>query len=328
VSGVSGAIAAAAELLREHPRIAVACHEGPDGDALGSLVGCGRALARSGWDVALWAPGAGALPDDYAWLGYDDVRRDPPGDIDERLLVTLDCGSAERLGAMGPEVVAMAARSVNIDHHGDNTLFADLNVVDPQAASTTILVHRLLDALDLAIDLDTATALYVGIVTDTGRFMYANADADCHRAAAELIERGVEADEVFRRLYEGHPPGRALLLGRALTRLELRLGGRLAATWLTIADLDETGADEADSEGAIDHLRAIRGVEVAALVREPRADGGAVQKCSLRSAAPAIDVSRIAHAGGGGGHAMAAGFSMEGSAADVIALVERELGGA
>lgn len=325
---MSGTIAEAAALLRAHSRIAVACHEGPDGDALGSLVGCGRALARNGWDVALWAPGDAALPDDYAWLGYDDLRRDPPGDIGERLLVALDCGSAERLGAMGTEVAAMAAATLNIDHHGDNTLFADVNVVDPQAACTTILVHRLLEALDLPIDLDTATALYVGIVTDTGRFMYANADADCHRVAAALLERGVEVDEVFRRLYEGRPAGRALLLGRALSRLELRLGGRLAATWLTIADLDETGAAEADSEGAIDHLRAIRGVEVAALVREPRSGGGAVQKCSLRSADPAIDVSRIAHAGGGGGHPMAAGFSLEGTAADAIALVERELGGA
>ena len=325
---MTGTMAEAADLLRAHPRIAVACHEGPDGDALGSLVGAGRALARAGWDVALWAPGDAPLPDDYAWLGYDDVRRDPPGDIAERLLVALDCGSAERLGPVGPEIVRTALATLNIDHHADNTRFGDLDVVDAQAACTTILVHRLLVALEAPIDLDTATALYVGIVTDTGRFMYANADADAHRVAAELIERGVEADVVFRRLYEGRPAARALLLGRALSRLELRLGGRLAATWLTIADLDETGADEADSEGAIDHLRAIRGVEVAALVREPRAGGGLVQKCSLRSADPAVDVSRIAHAAGGGGHAMAAGFSLEGTAADAIALVEREFGGA
>lgn len=325
---MSGTTADAAALLREHPRIVVACHEGPDGDALGSLVGAGRALARGGWDVALWAPGDAALPDDYAWLGYDDVQRDPPGDVGERLLVALDCGSVERLGATGPEVVQAAAATLNVDHHGDNTGFGRVNVVDPQAASTTILVHRLLAALDVPVDLDTAVALYVGIVTDTGRFMYANADAEAHRVAAELIERGVEVDEVFRRLYEGRPPARALLLGRALSRLELRLGGRLAATWLTIADLDETGADEADSEGAIDHLRALRGVEVAALAREPRAGGGRVQKVSLRSADPGIDVSRIARAGGGGGHPMAAGFSLEGSAADAIALVERELGGA
>lgn len=325
---MSAALTEAAALLRAHPRLVVACHEAPDGDALGSLLGAGRALARAGWDVALWAPGEAPLPDDYAWLGYDDVRREPPADLAERLLVALDCGSAERLGAAGPEAVAAAGATLNIDHHPDNTRFGDLDVVDAGAACTTVLVRQLLDALDLSLDLDVATALYVGIVTDTGRFMYANADPECHRVAAELIERGVEVDAVFRRLYEGRPVARALLLGRALSRLQLQLGGRLAATWLTIADLDETGADEADSEGAIDHLRAIRGVEVALLVREPRAGGGHVQKCSLRSADPAVDVSRIAHAGGGGGHAMAAGFAIEGTAAEAIALVARELGGA
>ena len=320
-------LATAADLLRAHPRIVVACHEAPDGDALGSLLAASTALARGGWDIALWAPGEAPLPDDYVWLGYDAIRRDPPADLDERLLLALDCGSAERLGAVGPEAVARAVRTINIDHHPDNTRFGDLDVVDAAAACTTVLVRRLLAALDLPLDRDVAEALYVGIVTDTGRFMYANADADCHRVTAELIERGVEVDAVFRRLYEGRPVGRALLLGRALDRLELRLGGRLAVTWLTIADLDETGADEADSEGAIDHLRAIRGVEVAALIREPRAGGGRLQKCSLRSADPSIDVSRIAHAGGGGGHAMAAGFAVEGTAADAIALIERELGG-
>ncbi len=325
---MTGTLAEAAVLLRAHPRVVVACHEAPDGDALGSLLGAGRALARAGWDVALWAPGEAPLPEDYAWLGYDDVGREPPADIAERLLVALDCGSAERLGASGPEAVGIARATLNVDHHPDNTRFGDLDVVDPQAACTTILVRRLLDELQVPLDLDVATALYVGIVTDTGRFMYANADADSHRVAADLIERGVEVDAVFRRLYEGRPAARALLLGRALSRLELRLGGRLAATWLTVGDLDETGADEADSEGAIDHLRAIRGVEVALLVREPRAGGGRIRKCSLRSADPSIDVSRIAHAGGGGGHAMAAGFAIEGTAAEAIALVERELGGA
>jgi len=317
-------IADVADLLRAHPKLLVACHEGPDGDALGSLIGAGRALRDGGWDVVLWAPGTAPLPADYAWLGYDDIVRVPPVDVADRCLLAVDCGSAERLGEEGLVVVAAAAASANVDHHGDNTRFAELNVVDAVAPCATILVARLLRELDLPITPAIATALYVGIVTDTGRFMYANATAESHREAAEMIALGAEPDTVFRLLYERKPYARVALLARALSRLELRCDGRLAVTHITIEDLDATGAAEADSEGVIDHLRAIEGVDVAAMIRQPRANGAGL-KCSLRSARPGIDVARIAHAGGGGGHTMAAGFSHDGDVASLVALIEAEL---
>ena len=317
-----------ADLLRTHPRVALACHEAPDGDALGSLLGLGAALADGGWDVALWAPGDAPLPEDYAWLGYDGVERSAPADLGARLLVALDCGSAERLGAGGPAALAAAAATANVDHHADNTGFAGVHVVDAGAACTTVLVLRLLRLLGLPVSARVAEPLYVGVVTDTGRFMYANADAEAHAAAADLIAAGVEPDAVFRRLYEDRPAARVRLLARALATLDVRAGGRLAVACVSLEDLEQTGAAEADCEGVIDHLRAIRGVQVAAVIREPRAGGGRLKKASLRSADPSVDVARIAHAGGGGGHAMAAGFSLEGSFADVIALIETELAGA
>ncbi|MGI9186155.1 MAG: DHH family phosphoesterase, partial [Gaiellales bacterium] len=160
-------LAEAATALRAHPRIVVACHEAPDGDALGSLIGCGRALRSGGWDVVLWAPGDAPLPADFSWLGYDDLVRDPPADLDERLLLALDCGSAQRLGPDGEAAVARAAASVNVDHHADNTRFAEINEVDADAACATVLCLRLLRLLDLPLDAVTAEALYVGIVTDT-----------------------------------------------------------------------------------------------------------------------------------------------------------------
>lgn len=314
-----------AALLREHPRVVVACHESADGDAIGSLRACADGLRDGGWDVALWAPGDAPLPADYAWLGYDDVARTPPDDLSERLLLAVDCGSAERLGAHGPAAIAAAGASANVDHHADNTRFADANVVDAGAACATILVRRLLAELGITPSPRAAEAIYVGIVTDTGRFMYANADPECHAVAAEMIGLGVEPDAVFRRLYEGRPAARVRLLARALATLQLRCDGRLAVACVTIADLDATGADEADSDGVIDQLRAIRGVDVAAVIREPRAGAGSLRKASLRSARPGVDVARIAHAGGGGGHAMAAGFAMEATFDDVIALIEAEL---
>lgn len=314
-------LAAVADLLRAHPRVLVACHEGPDGDAMGSLLGMGRPLRDAGWDVVLWAPGTAALPDDYAWLGYGDVVRDAPADADERLLLALDCGSAERLGAAGPAVVAAAPATANVDHHADNTRFADVNAVDAASPCATILVARLLRMLELPITPEVATALYVGIVTDTGRFMYANATPEAHTEAATLIAAGAAPDTVFRALYEGKPAARVRLLARALTSLDLRCDGRLAIAHVTVRDLDETGAAEADSDGVIDHLRAIAGVDVAALIREPRADAGML-KCSLRSARPDVDVQRIARLGGGGGHTMAAGFAHRGDLASAVALIE------
>lgn len=318
-------LADAAAALRAHDRIVVACHESPDGDALGSLVGCGRALRAAGWDVVLWAPGEAPLPADYAWLGYDDLVRVAPADLPERLLLAVDCGSALRLGRDGEAAVSSAAASVNLDHHADNTRFAEINIVDADAACATVLCLRLLRLLDLPIVDATAEALYVGIVTDTGRFMFSNTNAEAHVAAADLIAQGVEPDAVFRRLYEGKPAARVRLLARALATLDLRADGRLAVACISLDDLERSGADEADSEGVIDHLRAIDGVEVAAVIREPRAGGGRLKKVSLRSAQPHVDVARIAHAGGGGGHAMAAGFAMEADFAHVIELIETEL---
>ena len=245
----------------------------------------------------LWAPGDAPLPADFAWLGYDDMVRSAPADLEQRLLLTLDCGSALRLGADGEMAVARATTSVNIDHHADNTRFADVNEVDAGAACATVLCLRLLRLLEVPLDQPAAEALYVGIVTDTGRFMFSNTNAEAHAAAADLIAMGVEPDTVFR---------------------------RLAVACISLDDLEQTGADEADSEGVIDHLRAISGVEIAAVIREPRAGGGTLKKVSMRSAQPHVDVARIAHAGGGGGHAMAAGFSMEGDFAHVIELIETE----
>lgn len=318
-------VAAAASLLREHPRVLIACHESPDGDALGALIGMGRSLQDAGWDVALWAPGDAPLPADYLWLGLADVRRTPPSDVSDRLLLAVDCGSAERLGVDGPATVASAGASINLDHHGDNTRFARVNLVDATSPCATVLVLSLLRELGLPISLEVAEALYVGVVTDTGRFMYANATALSHRVAAELIEVGVDPAEIFRRLYEGKPVARVELMARILSSLELRLDGRLAVAYVTIVDLDSTNAGEADSEGVIDLLRSIDGVEVAALIREPRTDEGRVHKCSLRSAQPTVDVARIAHAGGGGGHTLAAGFAVDGSAADAVKLIEHEM---
>jgi phosphoesterase RecJ-like protein len=156
-----------------------------------------------------------------------------------------------------------------------------------------------------------AEALYVGLITDTGRFMYENTGRNAHLMAADLIDHGVDVHDVYRRVYEGIPYGKLALLARGLANVERYDGGRLTMSALTAMDFSDSDAEESFSEGVVDHLRAVEGTVLAALVRD-RIGGPDVagqRKVSLRSGTDEIDVSVIARAAGGGGHKQAAGFS-------------------
>ena len=199
---------------------------------------------------------------------------------------------------------------MNIDHHHDNTRFGTVNLVAPDAACTTELVYRLAKELGAQITPPIADALYTGLVTDTGKFMYENTTPEAHRMAAELIEAGVEPHEVHRRLYEDLPFRRLQLLARALARVERHDEGTITIAHLVKDDYEATGALEQDSEGVVDHMRAVEGTAVAVLVRELLAeDRDGQRKVSLRATDGRVDVSRIAREFGGGGHPQAAGFS-------------------
>jgi phosphoesterase RecJ-like protein len=312
---------AAAAAVRAAPRVVVAAHENPDGDAIGSMIGAVRGLRAAGIDaVGVRAPDE--LPREYRWLDEGDTATTAPAG-DGWLLLAVDCGSEARIAAPAG-VREGAALVVDLDHHHDNTRFGDINIVDSEAACSAMMVRELLGRLGVGLTPAIATPLYVGLVSDTGRFQYSNTDARAFFAAAELVGTGAQPQEVFQRVYESVQASKLRLLARALDRIELRLGGRLAVTWLTRADIAETGADEAATDGVIDSLRAIEGVEVAAFIRE--ASNGARHKVSLRSANGLVDVSRIARAGGGGGHPRAAGFSSDLGRPELVALIEREAG--
>ena len=323
---LDAADAAAAAAVRGADALLVTTHESPDGDAIGSLLAAELALSRAGYDVASFIGGAGRFPRELRWLGTDDLPRTAAADAGRRTLLALDCGSARRIGD-GEALLGRVHASVNVDHHHDNTRFADVVVVDPEAACTTMMLARLLDELGVPVDADVATRLYVGLVTDTGRFGYSNTDAAALRFAARLVEAGARPATVFHELYENTPLAKGRLLARGLERVEALLDGRLLVTTLTRADFEETGADDADSDGIVDHLRAVEGVAAAVLIREPREDGGAAWKVSLRSSSPAVDVSRVARAGGGGGHVQAAGFSSDLPFDELRAFIARELDG-
>jgi bifunctional oligoribonuclease and PAP phosphatase NrnA len=166
----------------------------------------------------------------------------------------------------------------------------------------------------------------VGVVTDTGKFMYENTGSRSHVMAAELIGAGIDVHAIYRRLYEGVPQGKLQLLARGLTSVERFDGGLLTISHLTRDDYELTGADESYSEGVVDHLRAVEGTAVAGLVRDLLSDNASTRrKVSLRATDDRIDVSQIARAQGGGGHRRAAGFSTDLEFPELVAFLRAEL---
>jgi phosphoesterase RecJ-like protein len=296
--------------IRAGDRFLLTTHENPDGDALGSLLATHRILEALGKDSVMFlAAKEFPLPVEYRFLPLEEVFHEPPADLSDRVAVFLDCGNIDR---MPVDFLKNGDNKViNIDHHHDNTRFGMINLVDVDASCTAEIVFDLAGMLGVELTPEMANALYVALVTDTGKFMYENTDARSHRMAAGLIETGVQVNDVYRRLYEHAPIEKLKLLARALEGIESQDGGRLAVTYISTEDYSTTGASEALTEGVIDHLRTIDGTVVAAVVRDQAESGRAARKVSMRSTDGRVDVSAIARAQGGGGHRRAAGFGTD-----------------
>ncbi len=312
--------------LRGAHKLIVVTHENPDGDALGSLIATQGILSALGKDCALFVDaGEFPLPHEYRFFPLEGLVSKPPDDLGERTIVFLDCGNLERNPATAfqhPD-----AHILNIDHHHDNTRFGTVNLVDPHASCTAEIVWDLMHGLGVTPTLTIAEALYVGLITDTGRFMYENTGSRAHLMAAELIEAGVDANAIYRRVYEHVPYGKLALLARGLANVHRYDEGKLMVTALTAEDFTESGAEESYSEGVVDYLRAVEGTAVAALIRDRMGDGngdgdgGRMRKVSLRATDGRVDVSRIAREQGGGGHRQAAGFTTAMQQDEVVAFL-------
>jgi phosphoesterase RecJ-like protein len=315
--------------IRNRERFLLTAHEGPDGDALGSLLGMHHLLTQLGKDsVMFMAAKEFPLPIEYRFLPLEEVFHEAPADMADRAAIFLDCGNIDRMPVeflSGGDVF-----KINVDHHHDNTLFGDVNLVEVDASCTAEIVYELAVLLGAELTAEMASALYVGLVTDTGKFMYDNTNARTHRIAAELIEAGVQVDETYRRLYEHVPVEKLRLLSRALEGIQRRCDDRLVVAYISAADYAASGAGEEMTEGIIDHLRSVEGAQVAALIRDLGDRGRAARKVSLRSSDGAVDVSAIARAHGGGGHKRAAGFSTDLEVEEMVSFlcdeVSRQLG--
>jgi phosphoesterase RecJ-like protein len=313
---------AVAAALREHDRFLVVTHENPDGDALGSLLATTVVLRQLGKDAQMFLYGSAPLPREYGFMRLDGLLRELPDDIGERVLVAVDCAKADRIGA-DPAPVERAKLVIDIDHHHDNTRFGAVNLIVADASSTGEVLRDVFAELGVELTPEIAEPLYTALVTDTGRFQYANTTPKALRLAAELVEAGADVHQVFQLVYESVEFAKLKLLARALERARVLEGGRIVVSYLVRTDFAEVGAPEAYSEGIIDYLRAVEGSELSALIREPPRDDGPVHRVSLRASIDELDVSAIARTFGGGGHRQAAGFSSDASIDEITELVRQ-----
>lgn len=306
-----------ADELRAADKVVVATHLNPDGDAIGSARAMELTLRAAGKDVVVYVPDA-VVPTEYEFIRPEALTTEIPADIADRTLICVDCGNAARV--KNDELIASAARVLNVDHHGDNTHFGHANHVRATASCAAQLVWELAGYLGVTPTPELATAVYVGLVTDTGRFQYSNTTPESFEIAASLMRAGVDTHDVFSRIFESSPYTRTKLLGRALERAVRSDDGLIVATHLRQADFDELGATEDDAEGIVDALRSVEGTYVAVFLRDLPPGGEHEKKGSLRTTRDDIDVSAVARTWTGGGHRQAAGFN---TSDDLAAVVER-----
>ncbi len=316
-------VRAVAEAIRAHDRFLVTTHENPDGDALGSMLAATLALRTLGKDAVMYLAGGAPLPGEYAFMELDELERTLPPDAGERVLLAVDCANESRLGP-DPEILQAAPLVLDVDHHHDNTRFGDVNLIVPDASSTGEVLRDVFDELAVELTPELAEALYIALVTDTGRFQYRNTTPKALRLAADLMEAGADVHRIFQGVYESVQFAKLKLLARALERAQVYEGGRIVVSYLLRGDFAEVGAAEPYSEGIIDFLRAAEGADMAVLIREPPRADGPTRRVSLRASIDELDVSAIARKVGGGGHRQAAGFSSELPIAEITSFVVRE----
>jgi phosphoesterase RecJ-like protein len=313
---------AVVDAIRGHDRFVLTTHENPDGDALGSLLAAKLALDQLGKDTVMVLHGDSPLPGEYAFMPLAELRRRWPDDVAERVLLALDCANESRIA--DPEVLGRVPLSIDLDHHHDNTRFGRINLVVPDASSTGEVLRDLFRELDVELTPEIAEALYIALVTDTGRFQYTNTTPKALRLGAELVEAGADVHRIFQGVYESVQFAKLKLLARALDRAQVYEGGRIVVSYLLRNDFTDVGAAEPYSEGIIDYLRAVEGADMAVLIREPPRQDGPARRVSLRASVDELDVSAIARKSGGGGHRQAAGFSSESSIEEITDFVRRE----
>ncbi|WP_457630651.1 DHH family phosphoesterase [Oceanithermus sp.] len=306
-----------ADLLRasEAPIVIIA-HEDPDGDAVGSTLGLARALWQLGKNV-YWIV---EPPRFLRFLPRDEEYHEPLEKLPEdAILVVVDSGDRHR--AVGAPVEGFV---INIDHHGSNSRFGQIHIVDPGKAAAAQMIKDLIDALEVEWNEEIATPVLTGLITDTGNFRFGNTTPEVLETAAELVAHGVKLAELTDRL-QWRPPQYFKLMGLVLQTVRFHFGGLAVTAHVTRQMTEEAGSGEEDSDDFVGVIRYAEGSYVAVFLKERE---GAT-KVSIRSRA-GVSAQNIAVELGGGGHVPAAGATLEGLSIEeaypvVLAAVEKEL---
>ena len=314
------------ETIREHQTFCIVGHVRPDGDCIGSQLGLAMALQNEGKQVVCW--NEDAAPAKLKFLDPTGMFARPKKGETFDCVIATDCASFERMGKTG-DCIANRKVMINIDHHESNTRYADVNWVSAREASTGELIFRLLKVARWPITKPIADNLFTAVSTDTGSFQYANTRPGTFHTGAELVTRGANLAKICDEVYQSYPLSRVRLLKLVYNKFRLAADDRIAWFWLKKADFSRTGAVTNDSEGLIDHIRAIEPVVVACVFEELDPE---LTRISLRSKSDKINVNEIAAQFGGGGHSAAAGARIAGNPLSVqrrvLAAVKKALAAA
>jgi phosphoesterase RecJ-like protein len=321
--------AAAVATIRQHApsgEVQLICHVNPDGDALGSMLGFALGLRRLGVTrMRATFPGVFDVPEPFATLpGLDLLVPEEQAYAEPDLVIVFDVAAESRLGAL-VDRLPLAKATVLLDHHASNTRFGGINLVDAQAAATSVVCEELLDRLDVPLDREIAECLYVALATDTGSFKFDMTTPRVHEMAARLIATGISPGEISRRIFDTRPFGAMKLFGEVLGRAALdptAAGGHgMVWTYATLDDIERHQQRPYVMDALIDPVRTVAEADVSVVVKQSGEGEWAV---SLRSKG-AVDVSAVAVALGGGGHRLAAGFTGRGTPGDVVLAVREQL---
>lgn len=299
--------------LQEHDDFIIVGHEGPDPDSLGSMLGLYFGLGKLGKHCRIVS--ADPISPYLSWPGLDKIEfcgeEFHPG---ESIVVVVDC-EPRRTGAIA-DGVQKAKLLVNIDHHQRGRGVGDVVYVEPSEAATSVIVYRILKELSVPFDLEIATALYGGIVGDTGGFRHANTNSEVFRIAGELLNYGVEPSRVAREIFSMQPLEFLKLLGHALSNLQTALDGRLVWMAVSYEEFGRFGVDPESTDHLVNFARMLDTSEIAMVIREV---SPGVVRLGLR--ANAVDVGSLARHFGGGGHKLASGATLKGNFQEIVAEV-------
>ena len=305
------------EEIKNAENILILTHESPDGDAIGSSLAMNLALKQIGKKpeviirefprIFMFLPGSEEVKLEASKKNYD-------------LIISLDCADLKRL--VGREYVEISKKVINIDHHGSNVMYGDINFVNPVAPACCEILVGMLDYFDIPINVEIGSCILAGIITDTGGFKYSSVTAETFEFTAELLRKGVNVSDIYKKVLETRTKGNFELLRRSINRLELIEDGKIAFTYITKKDEEEVNAEPGDHEGIVENGRSIDGVKVSIFIRQK--DEENAYKVSMRSNGN-INVSDICYRFGGGGHPNAAGALIQGTIEQVKEKLIKEI---